>query len=183
MNKYFYITSALLALFLLFAINKSLHAKEKLPELKTVQQVDINKYLGLWYEIARYHAWFEKNCTGVTALYSLKPNGKIEVINSCFKKSLSGKRKTAKGTAWVTDISTNAKLKVRFFWPFAGDYWIIELDNDYKYAVVGCPKRDYLWILCREPRMDEVLYGELLKKIAEKGYDITRIHRTLQPVR
>ena len=153
-----------------------------LPALQTVPHVDLNRYLGVWYEIATIPQRFQKGCTGVTATYSLRPDGKIDVINQCCKDSLNGKHKQVHGKAWVTDTVSNAKLKVQFFWPFSGAYWIIELDGNYQYAVVGHPNRNYLWILCRKPRMDEGLYDSLLARIRDvHGYDINKIKKTLQP--
>ncbi len=148
--------------------------------LDVVPYVDIQRYLGTWYEIATIPQRFQKGCVGVTAHYSLMKNGDIEVVNVCRKETLDGKVKSVRGKAWVVDKTTNAKLKVRFFWPFSGSYWIIELDGDYQWAVVGHPKRHYLWILSRTPQMDDALYRDLLKRIEAKGYDIDRIKRTLQ---
>ena len=122
---------------LLFAI-VTIKAKEsQMSELKTVQYVDLERYLGKWYEIAKYPVVFEKNLVAVTATYSIRDDGKIKVTNAGRKKTLDGKEKIAVGKAWVIDKKTNAKLKVQFFWPFSGDYWIIELGKDYEYAVVG----------------------------------------------
>ena len=123
--------------------------------LRTVAGVDLDRYLGTWYEIASYPAWFQKGCTGSTATYSLQTDGRIRVVNQCFRKSLDGPRKTSTGKAVVVDGSSNAKLKVWFFWPFKGDYWIIDLDPDYRWAVVGVPSRKYLWILSRTPAPDD----------------------------
>lgn len=158
-----------------------IYAGEKMKELQVVPSVDLQRYLGKWYEIARYPAPFEKNCVAVTAEYALRADGKISVINSCRKGTLDGPEKAAHGTAWVTDKTTNAKLRVRFFWPFSGAYWIIELGNNYEYAVVGHPKRKYLWILSRTPHMDDALYADILKKIAAHAYDLAPIEKTLQP--
>jgi len=156
-----------------------LSAQNKL--LEVVVRVDIGRYLGTWYEIARIPTRFQKNCVAVTATYSLRPDGKIRVINRCRKKTLDGPLREIEGKAWVADKKTNAKLKVQFFWPFSGDYWIIELDPDYRWAVVGHPDRTYLWILSRTPRMDQALYNDLLDRVGNKGYDIALIQPTLQP--
>jgi apolipoprotein D and lipocalin family protein len=153
----------------------------QLNPLQTVPKVDLTRYLGVWYEIATIPQRFQKGCTGVTATYSLRPDGKIDVVNQCFKDSLNGKHKQVHGKAWVTDTVSNAKLKVQFFWPFSGAYWIIELDGNYQYAVVGHPDRKYLWILCRTPKMDEILYNDLLKRLREvHGYDLSGLKRTPQ---
>jgi len=168
------------ALMLCGGLGLSLLAAEK--PLRTVPFVDLQRYLGTWYEIATIPASFQKNCAGVTATYTLRQDGKIGVLNRCRKYTLDGREKSIKGKAWVVDSNTNARLKVQFFWPFSGDYWIIELDPDYQYAVVGHPGRNYLWILCRRPQMDESLYGSLLEKISAQGYDAKRLVKTLQPV-
>jgi apolipoprotein D and lipocalin family protein len=150
--------------------------------LDVVAHVDLERYLGTWYEIATIPQRFEKGCVGVTAEYSLLPNGNIRVLNTCIQETLDGEVRTARGKARVVDRKTNAKLKVSFFWPFWGAYWIIGLDTDYRWAVVGHPKRTYLWILSRSPHMDDALYSEILDLVAEKGYDLTKIEKTLQPV-
>jgi apolipoprotein D and lipocalin family protein len=150
------------------------------PPLKVVSSVDLQRYLGTWYEIASYPASFQKGCTGTKATYSLRPDGDIEVLNQCFKKGPSEELTSAKGKAWVVDTTTNAKLKVRFFWPFSGSYWIIDLGKDYEYAVIGHPSRQYLWVLSRTPQMDDLLYREILGRISQQGYDTTKLVRTVQ---
>ena len=150
--------------------------------LTVVDTVDVNRYLGKWYEIASYPAWFQKGCTGTTAEYSLLPDGKIQVINRCHKDSLEGPLKESKGKAEVVDTATNAKLKVWFFWPFKGNYWIIDLNPDYQWAVVGEPSRKYLWILSRTRTMDEAVYQGILKQLSQKGYDPDKLRRTDQAI-
>ena len=142
--------------------------------LKTVSHVDLNRYLGVWYEIARYPNRFQKGCLGSRATYSLRPDGKISVLNECFDETTNKLRK-AEGKAWVVDKTTNAKLKVSFFWPFSGHYWIIELGKDYEYAVIGHPDREYLWILSRNEEMQDDLYKEILSRLAKHGYDTSRL--------
>jgi len=149
--------------------------------LETVPFVDLNRYLGKWYEIATIPANFQKGCTAVTAEYSLRPDGKIKVMNRCRKNSLAGPEAKAEGKAWVVDKTSNAKLKVSFFLWFAGDYWIIDLGPEYEYAVVGHPSRNYFWILSRTPQMDENLYQAILERARQKGYDLSRIRKTPQP--
>lgn len=151
--------------------------------LQTVPRVDLARYLGTWYEIATIPQRFQKGCTGVTATYTQRPDGDITVVNACRKDSLAGKFKSVTGKAWVVDKQTNAKLKVRFFWPFSGDYWVIDLDStDYRYAVVGHPDRKYLWILSRTPQMPDSLYTGLVQRIVDvHGYDIAKLKRTPQP--
>lgn len=137
---------------------------------RTVPQVDLNRYLGQWYEIARYPNRFQKNCLESRARYSLREDGDIEVINSC-RDGKNGREREVKGRAWVVDKASNARLKVSFFWPFRGDYWILDLGPDYEYAVVGTPDRKYLWILGRAPVMADELYAALLRRVAEQGFD------------
>jgi apolipoprotein D and lipocalin family protein len=156
------------------------HKTDETP-LTVVDSVDLQRYLGKWYEIASYPAWFQKDCTGSTAEYDLLPDGRIQVVNRCFEKQLDGPLKESEGKAEVVDTRTNAKLKVWFFWPFKGDYWIIDLDPDYRWVVVGTPSRKYLWILSRTPTMDRKLYEDILSRLPAKGYDPGRLNLTLQP--
>ena len=150
------------------------------PPLDVVEKVDLGSYTGRWYEIARYPNSFERGCVGVTADYSLRQDGRINVLNTCREGSLDGNVRTIEGVARVVDSSTNAKLAVTFFGPFEGDYWILELGNDYEYAVVGDPSRKFLWILSREPVLDEILYQDILGRLPEKGYDPERLEIVLQ---
>ena len=148
--------------------------------LETVNSVDLSRYVGQWYEIARYHHRFQEGCVGSKATYALRDDGRITVINECYDKSFSGKLRSVKGKAWVVDEETNARLKVSFFWPFAGDYWIIDLGQDYEYAVVGHPNRKYLWILSRSPVMDEEVYKSILARLQKQEYDTAKLIRTDQ---
>lgn len=174
------ITSTVLMLWVI-ALACPVAAAEKTPLLVTVPHVELNRYLGTWYEIASYPAWFQKGCTGSTAEYAALPDGRIRVINRCFKNSLDGPLKESNGKAEVVDTTSNARLKVWFFWPFKGDYWIIDLDADYQWAVVGVPSRKYLWILSRAPEMDDTVYEGIITRLIDQGYDPTRLKRTLQP--
>lgn len=153
-----------------------------LPELKTVEHVDLSRYLGTWYDIASFPQWFQRGCTATTARYTLKDNGEIEVVNACRKGALDGKLKESRGRARVVDVKTNARIEVSFFGNFWGDYWIVELGPDYEYSVVGSPSRDYLWILSRTPRMDGVVYNGILQRLKEQGYEVERLVLTPQPV-
>ena len=148
---------------------------ESTKPLQTVAQVDLNRYIGTWYEIARYNHRFQEGCVGSMATYSLRDDGKINVLNECYEGSFSGKHRSAKGKAWVVDKVSNAKLKVSFFWPFSGDYWIIDLGKDYEYAVIGHPKRKYLWILSRTPQMDENVYQDILNRLKNQDYDVSKL--------
>jgi len=143
--------------------------------LMTVAHVDLEKYAGEWYEIARYPNRFQHDCPASKATYTLLPNGKVEVLNECWDQGYAKVLRSVKGKARVVDKSSNAKLKVTFFWPFSGDYWIIDLGDDYEYAVVGHPDRKYLWILSRDQKMDEKLYRRITESLREKGYDPDRL--------
>ena len=144
--------------------------------LKTVGNLELERYLGKWYEIAKFPQNFEKGCTDVTAEYSLRNDGKISIINSCIK---DGQLKVAEGVASVDD-KESAKLEVQFQWPFSGKYWIIALAPDYSYAVVGHPNRKYLWILNRKPTMDSMTYNHLVLVAASRGFDIRKLVKTVQ---
>ena len=145
--------------------------------LEVVPHVELEKYLGKWYEIAHLPAKFQEGCNETTATYTLSKDGSISVLNQATK---NGKMKQAKGKAKVVDKNSNAKLKVTFFWPFYGDYWIIKLGNDYDYSVVGTPNRKYLWILNRTPQMDNKLYSQLIEYVNSKGFDVNKLIKTLQ---
>ena len=156
-------------------------ASDATPPLQTVANVDLNRYMGKWYEIASFPQWFQKGCVATTATYALREDGDVDVLNQCRDKKLDGKLRSAKGKAWVVDPQSNAKLKVRFFWPFSGDYWVIDLGAEYQYAVVGHPKRNYLWILSRSRQMDPAVYEGILERLRQKHYDLSRLKKTLQP--
>ncbi|MBU0480015.1 MAG: lipocalin family protein [Proteobacteria bacterium] len=145
--------------------------------LQTVEKVDLERYLGEWYEIARYPNRFQQDCPASKATYSLLPSGKIEVLNECYDHDYQHVLRSVKGKARIVDQSTNARLKVTFFWPFSGDYWIIDLGDNYEYAVVGHPDRKYLWILSRTPEMSEDLYGKISEGLISQGYDPARLVR------
>ena len=137
--------------------------------------VELEKYLGKWYEIAHLPARFQKDCTDTTATYTLSKDGNIVVLNECIR---NGRVKRAKGKAKVVDKNTGAKLKVTFVWPFSADYWIIDLGKEYDYAVVGTPNRKYLWILSRTPQMEDRLFSQLIESVKSKGFDVNNLFKT-----
>ncbi|NVO31136.1 lipocalin family protein [Hymenobacter lapidiphilus] len=152
------------------------------PNLPTVAHVDLKQYAGLWYEIARLPVRFEKGCQHVTAEYTVRPDGKVGVRNTCHQGSIGGPATTATASAWATD-ETNAKLKVQFFWPFTGDYWILALDETgYQYALVGSPDRETLWILSRMPHLPLAVREQLLAKGRELGFPVENMLFTPQPI-
>ena len=146
------------------------------PSDQTVASVDLNRYMGKWYAIASLPAWFQKDCYCVTAEYSLQQDH-VKVVNACRKGAPDGPLKVSTAKAFVVPDSGNSRLKVQFFWPFKGDYWVIALDDDYRYAMVGHPCRKYLWILSRTPTMDEKTYDMLVETAGAKGYDVGKIER------
>ncbi len=150
----------------------------KHPVLETVPHVDLVKYAGLWHQIAFFPTIFQGKCTiDTTAEYTLRDDGYVTVVNQCYKPN--GTRKLIKGYAYSIDEETNAKLKVKFFWfAPAGDYYVIDLADDYSYAVVGEPKRKFLWILSRDKVMDKNTYDGILERAAAKGFDIHKLKIT-----
>jgi apolipoprotein D and lipocalin family protein len=150
------------------------------PPLTVVAHVDIKKYMGKWYEIARYPHSFEDDCFAASADYELMDDGSVKVINSCREGSLKGELKEVVGKAHIADNQTNAKLRVTFFWRFYGDYWVIDLDKNYQYSIVSEPKRQHLWILSRTPTMDPLLYEKLTAKLKNNGFDLSLLIKTPQ---
>ncbi len=156
--------------------------QQKPPE--TVKQVNLERYTGLWYEIARLPNRFQKKCAGeTTADYSLREDGKITVVNEC--KKLDGKIDRIKGIAKVVDKNTNARLKVSFFSLlgfslFWGDYWIIGLDDNYRWAIIGSPNRKYGWILAREPHLGSEQLQYIYQILEKQGYNPGEFQMTPQ---
>jgi len=141
--------------------------------------VDVQRYLGQWFEIARYEQSFQKGCTSVSANYSLRSDGSIDVVNRCRRPD--GKWDEARGRAKIVDRTTNAKLKVSFFGPFYGDYWVLDHADDYSWSIVGEPSGRYLWILARSATPPESEVADLIGKARTMGYDTTMLLRTKQP--
>jgi len=155
-----------------------------LGPLRLVGKVDTQRYLGRWYEIARFQHSFEKSLAGVTAEYSLRDDGKIRVVNSGFRGGLDGPYTEAKGVAWIPDPSRPAALKVQFFWPFSGDYHIFGLDDEgYSWALVGDDSRSYLWFLARTPEISRELYESMQQAARDQGYDLSRLYTVPQKPR
>ena len=153
--------------------------------LPTVEKVDVEKYLGKWYEISSFPQSFQKGCTATTAEYSMREDGGLRVVNRCNLDSPNGKLKKATGRAWIKDKKSNAKLKVQFFLsrfklPFlSGNYWILDLDENYESVLVGDPTRKYLWILSRDPKLDQERYDELVAKAEKLKFDTRKLVKTI----
>lgn len=155
-----------------------------LEPLALVPTLDPQRYIGRWYEIARFQHVFEKSIVGATAEYALRPDGKISVLNSGFKNSLNGKFTEAKAVAWIPDPSKPSALKVQFFWPFAADYLVFGLDQEnYQWAVVGSNNRKYLWFLSRTPTVDPTLLDQMKQLAVSQGYDLSELFMVPQKER
>jgi len=142
--------------------------------------VELDRYLGKWYEVARYDMKFQKGCEAVTADYSKRPDGMIRVLNTCRDGAVDGPVRTAEGKARVVDPTTNAKLKVSFFGPFWGDYWVMDHADDYSWSIVGEGSGQYLWLLSRKPPTDHDRQA-LTARARALGYDVTMLRPTKQP--
>lgn len=160
-------------------------AQNAQPPVSTVNFVNLQQYLGKWYEIAAIPQSFQKQCTGnTTAEYAIVEDGLISVVNSC--DTASGQRSVANGRAKIVDTTTNAKLKVTFVnflgWQFlfGGDYWILAIGENYSYAVVGAPGRDYAWVLSRTPEMNKELIIEANQILVMQGFDTCQLISTIQ---
>lgn len=154
--------------------------------VKTISSLDVPRYMGTWYEIAKFPNWFQKKCASNTqAVYSIRSDGNLKVLNSC--KTANGELSQAEGVARQVGRSDSPKLEVRFapawlsFLPIVwGDYWVIDLDSQYQVAAVSDPRREYLWVLSRSPRLDKKTYDELLLRLQNQQFDIRKLELTQQ---
>ena len=182
MSRFVAIVLSVLAASVVLPVSSSLAlASKKLPDMKTVSHVDVDRYLGLWYEIARFPNSFQKGCDSATAEYSLVSEGTLRVFNTCLS-SKNGEARTADGEAKIADRNTNAKLKVTFLPKWLrflniglANYWIIDLDVDYRWVVVSEPSRKFMWILSREPQMSQDVYEGILKRAQEQDLDVSKL--------
>ncbi len=147
--------------------------------LQTVHYVDLDQYLGKWYEIASYPHRFQRGCHCTTATYTIGPKGHMIIENRCLKGGTDGKEAISRGKAYVKKNSGNAKLQIQFFWPFRADYWIIDLAPDYSHAVVSHPGMNYRRILSLTPEMDETLFNQIIDRLVEMGFDRERLQKTV----
>ncbi len=160
---------------------------EQRDTLPTVLSVDLSRYAGTWYEIARLPMWFQRHCVDSKAIYTRRPDGAIGVHNECITDT--GGHDQVEGVAIVVDRTTNARLTVVFDNFFArlfgssrdGNYWILALDPDYHTALVGTPDRRYLWILSRTPQLDEPAYQRLVEQAKRFGFPVSDLIRTHRP--
>jgi apolipoprotein D and lipocalin family protein len=149
-------------------------------ETQTVDRVNLQRYLGTWYEVASIEQSFTRGCFCTRAQYGLNDDGSVSVLNTCNKESVTGNLTSARGYAYVTDTQSNAKLSVTFFWPFFGDYWIIGLDRQYRYSVVSNRDGTSLWILSRTPTLRPSLLREALAVAQKNGINTSLVRRTTQ---
>lgn len=168
-----------------FAFLFSLLSTSSFAEVSTVPKVDLDRYLGKWYEVAAIPQRFQKQCVANTnAEYSMAEDGLIKVLNSC--DTAEGSRSVAEGRAKVVDTQSNSKLKVTFVkfidWIFAfgGAYWIVDLAPDYSYALIGDPSAKYAWVLSRNPVMASEVYLKIEAKFKAEGYDTCQILTSVQ---
>jgi apolipoprotein D and lipocalin family protein len=147
---------------------------------QTVESVDLGRYMGTWYEIASFPNRFQENCTGTRATYELRDDGTVRVVNRCFADELEGEEMVVEGTAHAVADSGNAKLRVTFFWPFYGDYWIVALDPGYQWVAVSEAGRKYAWILARTPELDHATYEAILTELRAKQIPVHFLRKTLQ---
>ena len=162
------------------------HAQGNEASVKTISSLDVPRYMGTWYEIAKFPNWFQKKCVANTkAEYSIRADGNLKVLNSC--KTASGEITDAEGTAKQVGAKDSPKLLVRFapawlsFLPMVwGDYWVIDLDPQYQVAAVSDPKREYLWVLSRTPQLDKKVYEELLQRLQSQQFDVRKLELTTQ---
>lgn len=153
-------------------------------EVKAVDSIDLDRYAGQWYEIARFPNKFQADCAAnVTATYARREDGRIDVINRC--RGADNTIQEATGVARIPDPQNRAKLEVRFapewlsWLPMVwSDYWVLDLAPDYSFAAVGEPERDYLWILSRTPTLPEEAYQDIVNRLTEQGFDTSRLRKT-----
>lgn len=173
--------SKIFIILLIVLVNSSCFMQNKNSfNVKTVDTLDIKRFMGVWYSIARFPHKFEKDLVGVTATYELKKNGKIRVINSGYKYNLDGEKKSIRGRARMPNKNEPGRLEVSFFLCFWSDYNILKLDEEYKWVLVGSRSPNYLWILSREPELEDEIYNMLVEEAASIGYDISKIEKVLQ---
>lgn len=150
------------------------------PATRTVAKVDLNRYLGKWYVIANIPYLLEKGKVASYDTYSMRPDGRMNNIFTFRKGSLGAPEQSWHGIAWVVNRESNAEWRVRFIWPFYSTYLVLELDPEYRWAVVATPGHNLLWVLARERNLDDDIYEEILQRIARQGYDTNRLSKVPQ---
>lgn len=148
--------------------------------LRTVEHVELNRFMGDWYVIGTIPWFVEKNNVGTMDIYRLRPDGKIDIRYAFHKKSLEAPRQEMKATATVVNAKTNAEWAVQFLWPFKAPFLVIDLSPDYSQTTIGYPDRSLIWIMSRKPVMSEQDYANALESARKQGYDTSRIVRVPQ---
>ena len=177
---------SILGFLLIFIGASQVSAQQADQTVKTIATLDVPRYLGTWYEIAKFPNWFQKKCVGNTkAVYTAKPDGNLRVLNSC--KTTNGETSEAEGAARQIGAKDSPRLEVRFapewlsFLPLVwGDYWVIDLDSQYQVAAVSDPRREYLWVLSRTPQLDPKVYEDLLLRLKQQQFDVRKLELTSQ---
>jgi len=170
-----------LTLLLLSLAMVSCSTMSKQTPPKTVPQVDLNRYMGNWYVISNIPYSLENGKVATYDTYGTLPDGRMSNVFTFRKGSFDAPEQSWHGVAWVVNKETNAEWKVRFIWPFTATYLVLELDSDYRWAVVGTPNRKLLWVLARDRSLDDKTYAAIMKRLTAQGYDIDRIKKVPQP--
>jgi len=169
---------ACIALGLALAANPAA-AKDPGPPLRTVPDVDLSRYAGRWFEVAHVPSWFQRDCHDTNVEYTPREDGTFRIANRCRHGGFAEPMDEARGKLWVPDAADTGKLKVQFFWPFRADYWIVELDPEYRWAAVALPDRSLAWIISRELPLDEDTYAALVERLRDvHGIDVGKLKRT-----
>ena len=163
---------------LVIAAGCATYDSETAPDV--VDDVDLERYTGTWYELTSVPIRPQRGCVGTTARYELRDDGDIDVINTCYDESFDGDIRRATGRAWLQDDGSDGRLWVRFFWPFRSHYWIIDLDEDYRWAVISGPDRDTLWVLSRSPCMEQHRFEEIVDGLQARNFDVQSMETTPQ---
>ena len=153
------------------------------PTLRNVSYVDVDRYLGRWYVISHVPYFLENGKVGTSDNYARRPDGKLDAIFAFRKKSLTAPEQTWNGVAEITDTKSNAEWKVSFVWPFSATYRVLELDPDYRWAVVSNGNGKLVWVLARETSMTDALYRDILKRVTAQGIDANKLVKVPQLTR
>ena len=148
--------------------------------MQTVPYVDIERFMGDWYVIANIPTFIEKRATNAIESYRLNGKGEIETTFTFYQDNPNGKKKKYTPTGFIYNTETNAEWRMQFVWPFKAPFLIIDLAEDYSYTVIGVPNRKYVWIMARKPYLPDENYKEIIQKLSEAGYDVTKIQKIPQ---
>ena len=155
-------------------------AERKLEKLETVEYVDLERFMGDWYVIANIPTFIEKGAVNAIESYKLDSKGRVKTTFTFKKDAPDGPQKTYNPTGFIYNEETNAEWRMQFLWPFKAPFLIIDLDREYSYTVIGIPSRKYVWIMARDYKMADELYGNIISKLKNVGYDTSLIKKVLQ---